>query len=142
MITGIFDIQSEEAMTELGRNIASSLSPSDIICLYGDLGVGKTFLTRSIIQSLCGEDVIVPSPTFTLAQPYSTPLGMLHHFDLYRIEDSEELMDIGWEDALNEGICMIEWPEKAGVYLPMNYTKITLKKSDKEKRQVIIESIS
>lgn len=102
------------ATESLAKRIASGLQPRDVLLLYGDLGAGKTTLTRAILQALDPAITEVPSPTFTLVQTYDTPKGPVHHYDLYRIKSSDELDELGWDDALAEGITIVEWPERLG----------------------------
>ena len=108
------------------ERLASRLSgiarPGDLICLSGELGTGKTTFARSFIHSrasLAGVEAgEVPSPTFTLAQTYEMPLGDVWHFDLFRLEHPDETLELGIEDALNGGICLVEWPDRLPENLP------------------------
>ena len=96
----------------LGKQLAKSLSSGDIVALYGGLGAGKTVFAKGIASGLNISDEVV-SPTFTLLKEYYGDLT-LHHFDLYRIEDEEELQHIGFHDYLGgEGVCVIEWAQNA-----------------------------
>jgi tRNA threonylcarbamoyladenosine biosynthesis protein TsaE len=104
-------LKDEEATAGLGARIAQALAPGDVIALSGELGAGKTALARSILRAR-GVEGHVPSPTFTLLQAYETPGLTIHHLDLYRIENPRELMELGLEDALEEGALLIEWPER------------------------------
>ncbi len=107
------------ATAVLAQHLAPLLARGDLVALWGDLGVGKTELARALIRSLTGSpEEEVPSPTFTLLQSYETLAGPIHHFDLYRIRDPRELVELGWDDALAEGIVLVEWPERAGSQLP------------------------
>lgn len=110
---------ADEADTrEAGNDIAAALKKGDVLALHGDLGAGKTTLARAIIRSLAADaDLEVPSPTFTLVQTYPGRLPVAH-FDLYRIGDAVEMRELGLEEALAEGAALVEWPDKAGVYLP------------------------
>ncbi len=108
----------EAATAALARAVAATLRPGDVVALRGGLGAGKTTLARALIRALTGIDEDVPSPTFTLVQSYDTTIGPLHHFDLYRIEHPDELTEIGWHEALGDGIVVVEWPERAGGALP------------------------
>jgi tRNA threonylcarbamoyladenosine biosynthesis protein TsaE len=108
-----------EADTQaLGRDLAALLRPGDCVCLKGDLGAGKTTLARAIIQERAGADVEAPSPTFTLVQTYETEGAAIWHMDLYRLKRPEEIYELGFEEALDEGVLLIEWPEKAAGLLP------------------------
>lgn len=119
-------LDGEAATQELGTRMALGLQIGDCVALYGDLGAGKTTLARAVLRTL-GVTEAVPSPTFTLVQSYETPKLPVRHFDLYRLEDPEELFELGLDDALAEGAALIEWPENAGPYLPEDMLKITLK---------------
>jgi len=112
---------SDERMTQrLGHDLAALVKAGDMITLSGGLGAGKTALARALIQShLSGFDQSedVPSPSFTLVQTYESPELLLTHVDLYRIEDESELTELGLADALDEGVLLVEWPEKAPIAL-------------------------
>lgn len=107
----------DEGRTQrLGRDLAALVRPGDMITLSGGLGSGKTALARALIQAHLarfGLDEDVPSPSFTLVQTYESPELLLSHVDLYRIEDEAELAELGLADALDEGVLLVEWPEKA-----------------------------
>lgn len=110
--------EDEEAMLRLGGELAQFCQPGAVIFLQGPLGAGKTTLVRGILRALNFQGVI-KSPTFTLVESYDLAIGALFHFDLYRLNDPQELLDIGLEDYLQpEAICLIEWPEKALAILP------------------------
>ena len=109
---------------EIAHKVASLLHPGDILCLKGELGSGKSTFVRALIQSLCGGTTEVPSPTFTLVQPYETPRFIAWHFDLYRLEESEEIYELGIEEALQSGVSLIEWPERAENLLPKDCREI------------------
>lgn len=108
------------ATATLGAKLATRLHPGDVVALHGDLGVGKTTLARALIQSLLGTLDSIPSPTFTLMQYYTTPHGTVVHCDLYRLKHPDELIELGWDDALADSIMLVEWPEHAGTYLPQH----------------------
>jgi tRNA threonylcarbamoyladenosine biosynthesis protein TsaE len=113
----------------LAAALAARAAPGDVILLKGDLGSGKTTFARAFIRSL-GIEEDVPSPTFTLLQTYEAMRGeeplSLYHFDLYRLEDEEDLRELGLEDALDAGISLIEWPEVAAAALPGERLEIGL----------------
>jgi len=106
------------ATRRLGAALAAHAQPGDVIALWGDLGVGKSELARAFIQSVLGPTEEVPSPTFTLVQTYDFPLAQVWHFDLYRLERPEDAIELDIEEAFASGICLIEWPERLGPYLP------------------------
>ncbi len=105
---------SEKETISIAETLADKIEGGDILLLEGPLGAGKSVFARALIRALCANPALeVPSPTFTLVQLYDTKdKGPLYHFDLYRIEDTEELYELGWEEALSEGILLIEWPNR------------------------------
>jgi tRNA threonylcarbamoyladenosine biosynthesis protein TsaE len=109
----------------LAARIAAGLRKGDCVALQGPLGAGKTTLARAVLRAL-GVREQVPSPTFTLVQSYETGQGTAYHFDLYRVEDTRELEELGFEDALDQGIVLVEWPERAQGWLPENALNVTL----------------
>src|SRR5262249_8962459 len=110
----------------------------DVVGLKGDLGAGKTTLARAIIRAAADDPaLIVPSPTFTLVEVYETARGTYWHFDLYRLETPEQVFELGWEDALAEGVVLIEWPERLGALLPQHLS-VTLE-LDGEKRRANLD---
>ena len=119
-------LPDERATDELGATLAARLRIGDVVALQGGLGVGKTTLARAILRAAAGDPaLIVPSPTFTLVEVYDTPRGPYWHFDLYRLERPEQIYELGWEEALADGISLIEWPERLGPLLP-KHLSVTL----------------
>ena len=114
------------ATRRLGADLADLAREGDVIALHGDLGMGKTELARGFIQRLAGPDTEVPSPTFNLVLTYDTPLAMVWHFDLYRVERQAELAELGLEDAFASGISLVEWPERLGGDLPADALSVQL----------------
>jgi tRNA threonylcarbamoyl adenosine modification protein YjeE len=105
------------ATTALGVRIAAGLDVGDCVALEGDLGAGKTTLARDILRAL-GVEEHVPSPTFTLVSSYDTQRLHVSHYDLYRVENPEELEELGIEEAVDRGAVLVEWPERAQGRLP------------------------
>ena len=135
---------SETDLADLAQTLAACAERGDVIALSGPLGAGKTAFARHFIRSYArrkgsaaGE---VPSPTFTLVQLYTFGGETVWHIDLYRIVSQEELWEIGFEEALADGICLIEWPERAGRLLPPRRIEISLDHTgDPMLRRVAVE---
>jgi tRNA threonylcarbamoyladenosine biosynthesis protein TsaE len=114
------------ATADLGAKIARLLQAGDTVCLFGDLGAGKSTLARGLIRALTTPDEEVPSPTFTLVQTYDGPAFAIAHFDLYRLTSAAEAYEIGVEEALDDGCAIIEWPERLDGDLPQDRLDIEL----------------
>ncbi len=112
-------LQGAQAVEALGRELSARVEVGDVIALSGDLGAGKTTLARGLLAGLglAGE---APSPTFTLVQTYEPPDVRLPvwHVDLYRLDDPDEAAELGLDEARDNGILVIEWPERLGEDLP------------------------
>jgi tRNA threonylcarbamoyl adenosine modification protein YjeE len=122
-----FNGLEEEALCALAERLAAQCAGRECVLLYGDLGAGKTTFARAFIQALLPAREEVLSPTFTLVQPYRTREGWtLSHFDLYRLTQSQELREIGFEDALQQGLVLIEWPQIASDYLPDDVLRVEI----------------
>ena len=115
------------------------ISDNNIICFYGEMGVGKTTFIKEICKKLGVEDT-VSSPTFSIINEYLTENNeSVYHFDFYRIEKEEEAFDIGYEEYFYQGnLCLIEWPEKISLIIPENIIKVQITRSDEQR---IIEII-
>jgi tRNA threonylcarbamoyl adenosine modification protein YjeE len=118
---------ADEAETQrLGQDIAMALRVGDVLLLKGDLGAGKSTLARAIIRALADDPALeVPSPTFTLVQAYDTRVPV-RHFDLYRLSSSDELQELGLDEALQEAAVLVEWPERAEGSFPANAVIVEL----------------
>ena len=126
----------------IGKSLGETAKPGDVICLNGDLGVGKTVFTQGFAAGL---EIAEPvnSPTFTIVQQYDDGRLPLYHFDVYRIGDIEEMDEIGYEDCFyGEGVCLIEWSNLIEEILPKHVTSVTIEK-DLEKgfdyRKITVE---
>jgi tRNA threonylcarbamoyladenosine biosynthesis protein TsaE len=124
-------LHDEAGTIALGAALARALTPGLALYLHGDLGAGKTTLTRALLHA-AGYSGHVKSPTYTLAEPYRVHIGGrdidLIHFDLYRIASAEEFLDAGFREHFNDDtICIVEWPENAGSVLPAADINLFLK---------------
>lgn len=125
-IYGEFTTTSEHETATLAKKLAETLKKGDVICLYGDLGVGKTVFTKGLCKAL-GTDDYINSPTFTIVNEYEGLDFSIFHFDMYRIEDPMELTEIGFYEYLSrEGICIIEWPENIYDELPSTRIEVRI----------------
>ena len=126
-----FELADATATENLAARLAAKL-PADtdgwLLLLQGDLGAGKSTFARSMLHSL-GHDGPVPSPTYTLVEPYSINGRQLYHIDLYRIADADELEFLGWQD-LRDGFCLVEWPERAAGLTAAADLRLTLDFAD------------
>lgn len=123
----IYETQSEKETFEIGRQLAERSKPGDIFCLLGDLGVGKTVFSKGFATGL-GITEPITSPTFTIVQVYEAEKP-LYHFDMYRIEDEDELEMIGYEDYFyGKGVCLVEWANNVEEVIPQNAQWITIEK--------------
>ncbi len=112
------ELENEAETKEIGAKVASCLKGGEIIYLKGELGTGKTTLVRGALNGF-GHTGNVKSPTFTIVEPYSIDDHVIYHFDLYRLDDPEELESLGIRDYCDgQSICFFEWPEKGGDFLP------------------------
>ena len=122
----VIHLDTLEATQRLGKVLAGLARPGDVILLSGGLGAGKTTLARAFISDIAGVEE-VPSPTYTLVQSYMSRAGFeVLHADLYRVEDSSELIELGLEDAAETGALIIEWPDRLDSALSDNRLEITL----------------
>lgn len=133
----------ENETIKIAKEIASKLNPTDLLVLSGDLGAGKTKFTEGILEYFGFFDEI-SSPTFTIVNEYKNEKVTIYHFDVYRLEDSEEFLAIGGDEYFGKGICIIEWGEQIKDVLPKNYIQISIAydKIDENKRIIKIEQIN
>ena len=125
----------EDDTQALARALAPLLAAGDVLCLSGDLGMGKSVFARALVRALAGvPDLEVPSPTFTLIQTYETAVASVWHFDLYRIKAAEDIYELGWEEALFGGITLVEWPERLEGLAPGERLDIVISAAEQGRR--------
>lgn len=139
-----FHSGSELETRRIGRKLARTLKPGDILCLFGGLGAGKTVLTRGIAAGLGHDEESVRSPSFVLMNRYSGGRIPLNHFDFYRLEGSRSIPLLGYEEFLyGEAVSVIEWPERLERLLPAQYLRIELRPGKKpNERTLTLASVS
>lgn len=138
----VYETWKPEDTFALGQDMGQSALPGQVVCLNGDLGVGKTVFTQGFAQGL-GIMGPVNSPTFTIVQEYDEGRLPLYHYDVYRIGDISEMEEIGYEDCFfGEGVCLIEWSGLIEEILPRHVIRVTIEK-DLEKgfdyRRILVE---
>jgi len=122
-----YEAATLDATKKIAQDFAKSLNSGDVVCMYGDLGAGKTEFVRAMAQEFGITDYIT-SPTFTIVNEYKGRLD-LYHFDVYRIADSDEVYEIGYDEYIDgDGICVIEWAELIDDILPPHRYNITINK--------------
>lgn len=131
-------LDDEGATAALGAALAAAVRPGDVIVLSGPLGVGKTALARGLLQAL-GHVGEVPSPTFAIVQPYEALPVPVWHADLYRIEHPDELAEIGL-DCADDGLLLVEWPERAGAGAWPQALRLTLDFADDGARRLTADA--
>ena len=130
----VLQAPDEVAMVAIGGRLAAVLSAGTVVYLVGELGMGKTTLTRGVVQGL-GHGGAVKSPTYTLVEPYEFGELKLYHFDLYRLGDAEELEFMGIRDYVGgDALCLVEWPERGEGVLPPADLVITIEREGTGRR--------
>ena len=147
MTTSTVTISGELAMRDLGRRIGGQLTHGDVALLHGDLGAGKTTLTQGIAEAI-GIEGVTQSPTFTLISEHPATLAdetatTLYHIDLYRLDDPSQLGEIGWEEVIapERGVTVVEWPERAGDWLPDRFIRVSIVYIDADSREVTVSTV-
>ena len=136
-----FISNSEQETEALGSRIAALLPKTAVICLYGELGAGKTAFVRGLAEGL-GLKCVVSSPTFTIVNEYLGKRDLIH-FDMYRLSSADELFDIGWEDYLKrDAILVVEWSENVQEAFDGSEIRIELKKLSETGRLITVEGIT
>lgn len=143
METNVLHITSEQETEQLGERIGQTAKPGTVIALIGDLGTGKTTLTKSIARGL-GVTETVTSPTFNIIREYRSGRIPLYHFDVYRIADPDEMFELGYEEYFySDGICVVEWADIIEELLPEDAVIIHIERgASEEEREYRIEGES
>ena len=131
-------LSSEDLTKLLAKRLARSKTIGRTFLLYGEIGAGKTFFSRAFIQEILSDYGLtedIPSPTYTLIQTYETPQVDIWHIDLYRLVSEQDITELGIADALNNNICLIEWPELLNENIPLNAVHIKLNYHSEFKRE-------
>ena len=130
-------INGTKEMRQFGLQLAEELAPGSVIALSGDLGAGKTTLTQAIAEGL-GVREPVSSPTFLLIKEYDSGRLPLYHFDVYRLDDPDELLELGYEDYFyGDGVCVIEWADRIEDLLPEDALRFRLSYGEDEDQRTI-----
>ncbi|KQR36803.1 tRNA threonylcarbamoyladenosine biosynthesis protein TsaE [Rhizobium sp. Leaf155] len=133
-------LANEAETIRLGEELALAVKPGDAIALVGDLGAGKSTLARALIRAIADDaELEVPSPTFTIVQSYALRFPVAH-LDLYRLSDVSELDELGIDEMLSDGVCLIEWPEMASEVLPKASTILLRLTQEGDGRRAVIEA--
>jgi tRNA threonylcarbamoyladenosine biosynthesis protein TsaE len=131
-----FETQSPEQTRELGRRLAKRLARGDCLALVGELGAGKTILVRGVAEGFGADPQLVSSPTYVLVQQYPGEMMDVFHLDLYRLTEAEsELLDLGVDEMLAEGIVAIEWADRGGDALPRPRWELSIEHRDEHSRR-------
>lgn len=133
MRRGAIHLPTDAATMRLGAVLGETLAAGDALLLTGDLGAGKTTLARALVRSAIPDVGETPSPTFTLVQTYEAD-PPIWHADLYRVADASELVELGLDEAFDEAVCVVEWPDRLGEMAPSRYLAIELRFADNDAR--------
>lgn len=137
----VFKVQSENQLNKVAPQLIKAFGDKTVVLFYGEMGAGKTTLIKTLGKCL-GVNESTSSPTFSIVNEYLAENGKtIYHFDFYRIEEEEEVMDLGYEDYFYSGsYCFVEWPEKIPNLLPDNTVKVTIKVDEDNNRSISVAS--
>ena len=122
----MLDLPDPAATERFGARLAALLRRGDVILLEGDLGAGKSTRARALLRAAARDPALeVPSPTFTLVQSYETSIGLIHHYDLWRLDQSADVAELDWDGALLD-IVLVEWPDRLGNLRPDDALTVSL----------------
>ena len=133
-----FHTKSVEETEEVAKELAKKLNGKrpELIAMFGDLGVGKTAFVRGLANVLA-PNTRIKSPTYTIVNEHNGANIPLYHFDMYRIEDEDELYSIGFFDYVQKGICVIEWSENIEEFIPKDAYRVTIERAESENERII-----
>ena len=129
-------LKDEAATAAFAQSIAAISDVGDVILLVGDIGAGKSFFSRQFILSVLPFPEDVPSPTFTLVQTYNARNFEIWHCDLYRLNDLNDAIELGLDDAFEAAVCLIEWPDRLGSEAPKSAVTLSFSTVSQTTRQV------
>jgi len=136
--TRLIELPDPAATEALAAAVASLVRPGDVILLEGVLGAGKTAFARAFLRAAVRTPALeVPSPTFTLVQSYDTTMGMVYHFDLWRLDGPGALTELGWDEA-RDGIVLVEWPDRLGALRPADALTVALHPTGEQSRRAVL----
>jgi tRNA threonylcarbamoyl adenosine modification protein YjeE len=137
------DVADEAATIALAEDLATLLVTGDVVTLSGDLGTGKTTFARALIRTIAGDPILeAPSPTFTLMQIYEGDFGKIVHADFYRIDAAADVTELGWEEATEDSILLVEWAERVRELFLGDHLEIRFSFAEPERRDARIVTIS
>ena len=134
----MMELPSLAATEALAATVAALARAGDAILLEGGLGAGKSAFARAFLRAATGDPALeVPSPTFTLVQSYDTRIGVVQHFDLWRLEGPGGLTELGWDEA-RDGIVLVEWPDRLGPLRPAEALTVALHPTGADSRRAVL----
>jgi len=135
----MFAAKTVAELETIAEYLLTDDSVKPIILFKGELGAGKTTLVKQVLRKINVAESVT-SPSFGIENQYSTPQGLIHHFDLYRIEDTSELDEFGFYEILDSGeLCLIEWPEKANeIWQDYDVTEVRIEVEDDGLRRIFV----
>ena len=135
-----FTTNSPEETIDLGRKIGKLLKQGNVVALIGNLGVGKTVIANGLCCGLGVKEDYITSPTYTIINQYDGRIPV-YHIDLYRLKDSSELYNLGWDEYIyGHGVCVIEWADRAAEMLSEEYLMINIEVTGEKRRKITLQA--
>jgi tRNA threonylcarbamoyladenosine biosynthesis protein TsaE len=136
--TRLIELPDLNATQALAAQVAALVQAGDAILLEGELGAGKTAFARAFLRAAARDPALeVPSPTFTLVQDYATPSGMVHHFDLWRLDGPSGMTELSWDEA-SDDVVLVEWPDRLGQLRPIDALTVALHITGQTSRRAVL----